>query len=90
MLYLTRQMVALKPLTYGGQELRPGDVFAATEVDAGYFAKHKRAANHEAEIQAPMIEPVAESVAPEPKLPDNPPTRRRPGRPRKVEAQTPE
>lgn len=37
--YLTRQMVARKPLSYCGRELSPGDGFVATPVDGDYFIK---------------------------------------------------
>jgi hypothetical protein len=63
MLYLTRHMVALKPLTYVGEELRPGDAFAATEVDAEYFKRHKRAADKRADCESTLA--PAEKPAPE-------------------------
>jgi hypothetical protein len=54
--YLTRQMVARKPLTYLGRELSPGDAFVATPVDAEYFVRGGRAAD--ADGSAPVVAPV--------------------------------
>ena len=52
--YMTRQMVALKPLTYDGIDLRPGDPFMATPDDAGYFIKHRRAEEGSGQQQTPQ------------------------------------
>lgn len=41
--YMTRAMVARKPITYATQDLQPGDEFYATPVDADYFVKCGRA-----------------------------------------------
>jgi hypothetical protein len=54
-MYLTRHMQATKPMTYDGLELRPGQRFYATDVDAGYFVKCGRAV--EVEVQT---EPFAD------------------------------
>jgi len=43
MYYLTRNMIADKAFRYSGRELRPGESFAATPVDANYLARHRKA-----------------------------------------------
>jgi hypothetical protein len=65
--YLTRAMVARKPITYCGQELRPGDPFAATPVDGDYLIKCGRAEDAAAEEApaAPVPAPVS-AAAPAP------------------------
>ena len=42
--YQTRNMVAMKPLRYDRVELKPGDLFVATSVDAKYLTRHDKAA----------------------------------------------
>lgn len=37
--YMTRAMVARKPMLYAGQEMQPGDGFMATPVDSEYFIR---------------------------------------------------
>ena len=58
--YLTRQMVARKPLSYCGRELSPGDGFVATPVDGDYFIKGGFAED----IGAPELVAVAHVAAP--------------------------
>jgi len=41
--YNTRVMVANADMTHGSDFLRKGDQFVATEVDAAYLSKHKKA-----------------------------------------------
>lgn len=43
--YMTRAMVARKPMSYVGQDLRAGDEFFATPVDGDYFIKCGSAAD---------------------------------------------
>jgi hypothetical protein len=41
--YQTRNMIADAAFRYAGRELRPGETFAATPVDAGYLTRHGKA-----------------------------------------------
>jgi hypothetical protein len=60
--YQTRNMVAMKPLRYDRVELKPGDLFVATSVDAKYLTRHDKAA------YAPAF--TAEEVATAPEVVD--------------------
>lgn len=64
--YMTRHMVAKRPMTYAGQDLQPGDPFVATPDDEGYFVRTNRAES----IAEPV--PVA-AVAPPPFVQSQPP-----------------
>lgn len=44
-MYLTRNLVARAALQYLGKAIAPGEAFQATDVDAGYFIRHGRAAD---------------------------------------------
>ena len=61
--YLTRAMVARKPMDYLGQALQPGESFVATPVDGDYFIKCGRA--NDAAVQSSPVIAVA-PVAPPP------------------------
>jgi hypothetical protein len=52
--YMTRAMVALKPVTYAGNEIKVGDTFTATPDDAGYLTRCKIAAPVEPEVGIPF------------------------------------
>lgn len=71
--YMTRAMVASKPLTYDGQSLQPGDEFYATAVDADYLIKCKRASDAEVKPTQPaavaLVVAPADDVRPAPELP---------------------
>lgn len=56
--YMTRQMVALKPLTYALFPVNPGEVFLATPIDADYLTRCGKAE------PAKNIEPIATFHAP--------------------------
>lgn len=58
-MYLTRNMVALKPITYLGRDLKEGEAFQATSDDAGYFVKHQKAAD-----AAPTASPALATATP--------------------------
>jgi hypothetical protein len=94
--YLTRHMIALKPLTYCGKEIKPGEQFTATNVDAEYFARHKRAAEPDtsdkpesavcSEDQPATCADEPDVCQPEPEVGNNAgdqPQPRRRGRPRR-------
>lgn len=78
--YMTRQMVALKPLTYDGIDLKPGDPFMATPDDAGYFIKHGRAEDGGDQVHTPQQPATSAAPAQEPA-----PAKRGRGRPSKAE-----
>lgn len=59
--YQTRNMTAARPMRYDRVELKPGDPFVATSVDAGYLVRTGRA-NYAAAAPSPV--PVAAVVAP--------------------------
>jgi hypothetical protein len=60
--YMTRAMVARKPITYATQDLQPGDEFYATPVDADYFVKCGRA--EDLVLPAATVEVAPVVVAP--------------------------
>ena len=54
-MYATRRLIAAIDMTYDSVALRPGDLFLATDVDAGYLIRHGRAReeHREAMVVAP-------------------------------------
>lgn len=69
--YLTRRMVAIKPRTYLGQDLQPGDEFIATPHDGDYFTRTGWA--RDAENAAPTPAPTsAPTPAPTPEYVEQP------------------
>jgi hypothetical protein len=62
--YMNRAMVALKPMTYAGNDIKPGDTFTATPDDAGYLTRCMKAAPVVPEVNAP--EPFFRTVHFEP------------------------
>lgn len=76
--YMTRQMVALKPMTYAGWPVDAGDPFLATPIDGDYFIRCGRAkdAAPVATVAPPLVQkPVAEQ--PDPDAPAVTPAARR-------------
>jgi outer membrane biosynthesis protein TonB len=69
--YETRHLIALLPMRYEGFELKPGDQFSASAVDARYFITRGKARSVEQPVHvtapapAPAPEP-APAPAPEP------------------------
>ena len=61
--YMTRQMVALQPMTYAGWPVEAGDPFLATPIDGDYFIRCKRAKD-----AVPVAAPAAAPAAPLEKL----------------------
>lgn len=57
-MYLTRNMRARIPMTYMGRALVAGDEFQATELDAAYLAKHKRAEDASSAPEATIVPEV--------------------------------
>lgn len=54
--YKTRNLVATKPFPYMGKSLKVGDSFEATEADAKYLIKNKKATSlEEDEVQATIV-----------------------------------
>ena len=60
------KMRALRAFTHEGVELDVGDTFYASPVDAGYYARHRRA---EPVIEAASAPPVAVQPPPAPAAP---------------------
>lgn len=58
-----RAMRALKDFPHGPMSVRTGDTFACTEVDAGYYEKHKRAEFVTDEKAAAKIIAAAQAAA---------------------------
>lgn len=64
--YMTRHMVALKPMTYAQMELAPGDQFRATPVDGDYFCRCGRAKDAQGAPASTSVAVGATETLPEP------------------------
>lgn len=73
--YNTRQLVALRPIRYGGFDIQVGDVFFASPVDASYFVKHNKASECQSEPTVTIVAVPAPAPDPEPE-PEPAPARR--------------
>ena len=70
--YMTRRLVAKRPMTYAEWPLQPGDEFCATPVDAAYLIRCGKAAEPEEHSVQPI--PVAETVEITPEVIEPAPT----------------
>jgi hypothetical protein len=73
--YLTRHLVATRPMTYAQRELVEGDPFTATPVDADYLVRCGRAR----EAAQTVVPPAAASAPPAPQPEPQEPQGQTPG-----------
>jgi hypothetical protein len=65
MQYQTRRLIAAEPMRHDGRELKPGDEFDASEVDARYLVSQLRAREVQDKVARIVAAPVAAPVEPE-------------------------
>lgn len=59
MQYQTRRLIAAEPMRHDGRELKPGDEFDASEVDARYLVSQLRAREVQDKVARVAAAPVA-------------------------------